>query len=165
MKCGNQKIGCVCCKKCDKICDKCPNPNCNKKKCDNNCSCKNVNNNWKTIVDDTIYKDNQKEKYDIVYLVQPSKHWNTNIYKIGFTTQDINKSNIIQRFKASDYDNYLKQICIWEVKNGKETEDKLIEEFKKNFEKYDRKKEYFIGDLVEIKKVFLSVISNEFKMT
>jgi len=162
IKCNNQNINCKCCQKCKRICDVCDNPQCNQKKCDLICTCKHINGNWQTIDDNIMYKDGTKDEYDIVYLIQPSEHWNTNIYKIGRTTQNINKSNTINRFtNCSDYKDYLKQILLLEVKNGKTAEKKLIKEFKSNFQIYNRTNEYFIGDLKEMKRIFLNIILNE----
>ena len=159
--CGKQNFQCICCKKCHKVCDICSNPNCNEKVCDFSCNCKEINGNWHTIVDNTIHKDNVLEQYDMVYLVQPSEQWNTNVYKIGKTTQNINKSNIINRFKGLDYGDYLKQIFVCEVKNADKTEKLLIKAFKKQFQRFNKKNEYFIGDIEEMKRIFLQIILNE----
>ncbi len=163
LECNNVKKECKCCDNCKKYnCLVCENPQCGIKKCLNSCTCKNINGDWKTISEgDTISKNGIEDTYEAVYLVQPDEHWNTNVYKIGRTTQPICGSNTFKRFKDGEYGPYLKIIMVIEVANSKLVEKKLISLFNKTteFTKYNNKKEYFRGDIKLIKTKFIELVA------
>ena len=160
LKCPNNIIDCKCCDKCRKYnCLLCENPRCKKKKCKNECSCKNINGDWRTEEDYKVCRNGILEQYNAVYLIQPGEHWNTNIYKLGMTeSQTINSNNSINRFEPPGYTEYTKIICFQEVENSKGLEKKLITKFKQQFDKIQNKKEYFRGDIKEMKRIFLETV-------
>lgn len=159
--CGCNKINkvCTCCKKCGPICERCENPSCNKKKCEYSCNCVLINGDWKNNNGEVQFKNGEKEKYGYVYMIQPNETWNTSVVKIGRTENQVNKTNYIKRFR--EYSDYTKIICIYEVADCVDLEDKLKKRFKNDFQIYDRKKpEWFTGDIVKMKKTFLDVVIN-----
>jgi hypothetical protein len=154
--CNHSRYQCLCCKNCMTLnCKTCNNPNCDEKICMHRCSCKQVNGHWKTIHNGSVYKDNAHEKYDMVYLVQQDEDWNTDTYKIGRTSQDINKSNQINRFKDANYKNFLKIILTIQVRDGREVETKIIKIFTETFTKIPGKQEHFSGDIDQMKRAFM----------
>lgn len=164
--CPNIKKECDCCKNpgCRKYnCEICENPNCKKKKCLNECSCNIINKAWKTIDDSKdipiIKRNNVEDTYEIVYIVQPDQFWNTNIFKIGRSTQPIMKSNTIKRFRDGDYGDFLKIISVHKVVNSIHVEKEIIKNFKTHFNIYNKKKEFFIiSDETKMHRVFLETI-------
>ena len=92
-------------------------------------------------------------------MIQPNETWNTSVVKIGRTENQVNKTNYIKRFR--EYSDYTKIICIYEVTDCVDLEDKLKKRFKNDFQNYDKKKpEWFTGDIVKMKKTFLDVVIN-----
>ena len=155
--CPNIIKECICCKKCKKDCDRCANTRCNKRKCENICNCVEINGVWQTIKDEKLYRDGEEDKYEAVYLIQDGKNWNTNLFKIGKTSNTLNKTNSIRRFTSdSSYNEYSRIICYNEVENYDKVERDLIKEFKKQFSR--EKQEWFRGDLNRMKQTFLEVI-------
>ena len=67
-----------------------------------------------------------EDTYEIVYIVQPDQLWNTNIFKIGRSTQPIMKSNTIKRFRNGDYGYVLNIISVHKVGNSINVEKEII---------------------------------------
>ena len=155
--CSKLNYECLCCDNCGLYleCKKCEN--CGEKKCLHKCNCKKINGDWQSKINNTLYRNNKEETYDIVYLVQEEKHWNSNVYKIGRTNQNINSKNMINRFLRDDYGGFLKIIMLIETKDNVETEKNLIEQFRNKFQKYENSRERFQGDVLEMKKLFIDV--------
>jgi hypothetical protein len=155
--CNKLNYECLCCDNCHqylecKICE-----NCSEKLCLHKCNCKLINGDWQNKINNSLYRNNREETYDIVYLVQEEKYWNTDIYKIGRTVQNINNRNMINRFQRDDYGGYLKIIMMMETKNCIETEKIIIEKFRNNFSKYENSRERFQGNIIEMKKLFINI--------
>jgi hypothetical protein len=91
-----------------------------------------------------------------LYLVQPEEFLNTDIYKIGRTTQY--SSNFISRF--NEYGLNLKIIYLINVETIHlfELEAKLVDKFNNNFKNY-KGREYFQGDINKMKIIFLDIIN------
>ena len=78
-----------------------------------------------------------------IYLIQTPQHFDTSIYKIGSTKQDVKK-----RFQG--YDVGAKCILVCCMNNYKSVEKSLIDKFKNEFVQSYAGREYFEGDYCEM---------------
>lgn len=80
-----------------------------------------------------------------VYLIQPEEYLDTNIYKIGYTTE------ISVRIKSYGRNTKLLDSC--EVENPQSVEQKLLNVFNRSFKRV-KGEEYFQGEEDKIKHAF-----------
>ena len=99
---------------------------------------------------------------NILYFLQRPREISLSVYKIGLSTQGLN------RFKAADYRD-AEIILISQVDNVIKQEKELIELFNLNFKKakqvYKDKtfgdEDYYITDVQKAKKIFMEYILNQ----
>lgn len=99
---------------------------------------------------------------NILYFLQRPREIQLSVYKIGMSTQGLN------RFKAADYRD-AEIILISQVEDAVKQEKELIDLFDKNFKKakqvYKDKtfgdEDYYITDIKKAKKIFMEYILNQ----
>jgi hypothetical protein len=86
-----------------------------------------------------------------VYLVQPAEYVNTNVYKIGYTS-----NNNLSRVRS--YGTKTKCIIIVACHEALKMESILLKEFNKIFTLH-KGREYFSGDLIEMHHIFINILA------
>ncbi len=89
----------------------------------------------------------------IVYLLQPQKYLDTNVYKIGMSSK--NKLD-----RPRNYGSKSEILLIMNCFNPLHVERKLRFAFNKKFEKCEGN-EYFQGNITEMKKIFVNIVMKD----